>query len=267
MDIFDSIQIASTLHEPEFRLKDVFQRTTAFIKRHIPHIYLSYTSQTSEEVVSALSNEGIICKVTPNDDQVNTYNYAVKLCIDNWKDNISKRIFYIDFDRLLHWINFYPEELIKIIGMVDEYDFLHIGRTARAFETHPKTQKRTEGVINNLGSKVLEEKRIIDIISVNFAFSKRLAKIIIDYSYSTAVGFYCTWPIILWKNANNPSYVEVEGLEWETPDRFKHIISEIGYDKWLNDFQSPQEWEKRVRFIQECEEELLNLIELNFIQK
>jgi hypothetical protein len=53
--------------------------------------------------------------------------------------------------------------------------------------------------------------------------------------------------------------VEAEGLEWETPDRFRAEIAELGYDAWLDQFQSPAERRRRVACMNDCLEELAPL--------
>ena len=73
------------------------------------------------------------------------------------------------------------------------------------------------------------------------------------------MGFYAARPVFLWSWAETKHYVEVEGLEWETPDRFRAEIAELGYDAWLDQFQSPAEWRRRVACMNDCLEELAPL--------
>ena len=53
------------------------------------------------------------------------------------------------------------------------------------------------------------------------------------------------------KNKVQINTMEVEGLEWETPDQFKDKIEQEGYSAWLNNFESLPEWEKRVKLIED----------------
>jgi hypothetical protein len=66
-----------------------------------------------------------------------------------------------------------------------------------------------------------------------------LAKKLLKTQTKSIYGFYCEWPITLWRHAENPAYVEVEGLEWETPDRYQEEIKKKGYERWLREFQTP----------------------------
>ena len=96
-----------------------------------------------------------------------------------------------------------------------------------------------------------------------FLISKELGNQIIKRKNNTITGFYSSWPIIFWNIAESKRYIEVEGLEWETPDQFKNEIDELGYEKWLRKFQSPTEWRKRVKLLHEGLLEILQLAELN----
>jgi len=267
MEIFDSIIITTTLHEPSFRLHKCFEKALSFIQNHNPHIIVSCTSETSSDVIKRLQKEGISAEISPNDSQVETYLYAVRSAIEFCKKNSHHRIFYIDFDRLLHWINTYPKELLDIMRRSLNFDLLHIGRSERAFESHPETQKDTESIINHIGSKVLGLSTDIDIISVSYIFTWELAEILFKYTYNTSVGFYCTWPVILWTHAKNPDYIKVEGQEWETPDRYRDEIDQQGYNQWLKNFQSFGEWKKRVRFIDESIKELMEIADCKILKE
>jgi hypothetical protein len=73
------------------------------------------------------------------------------------------------------------------------------------------------------------------------------------------MGFYCAFPVLLWSYAHKKQYIEVEGLEWETPDRFQEKIQEIGYEHWLEKFQNATEWKNRVKLMEDC------IIEMSYL--
>ena len=58
------------------------------------------------------------------------------------------------------------------------------------------------------------------------------------------------------KNNITINTIEVEGLEWETPDQYKDKIDKEGYSQWLSEFESLPEWEKRVKLIEKSTEVL-----------
>lgn len=64
-------------------------------------------------------------------------------------------------------------------------------------------------------------------------------------------GFYCKWSIKARRQAENPCYVEIEGLEWGTHDRYQKEIKEKCYDTWLQELKKPEEWKRRVKILED----------------
>jgi len=64
-------------------------------------------------------------------------------------------------------------------------------------------------------------------------------------------GFYGEWPVIVFAKGYKIDFARVRGLEWETPDRFRKEIGAEGYRRWLHGFETPAEWERRVRVADE----------------
>ncbi len=249
--------LATTFHEPEFRLKIAFKKALPEIKKLFPLRLTCCTPTTNNGVISFLKKQGFVVLISPSISQIETYTLALKFALEQVKEKTIQKILYIDLDRLIHWINFFPDEIANLTQRTD-FDYLHISRNARAFDTHPLTQKETEVVVNEMASKILGFERVIDFISACFALSPLLLEKLLDDKHETSMGFYCSWPVFCWRLAKSKLIVEVEGLEWETPDRFQDEISEKGYDTWLEHFQSAREWEKRVKLMKECLLELIN---------
>jgi hypothetical protein len=105
-------------------------------------------------------------RVSPNNYQV----VALAASLAGARANkTTNHLFYCDFDRALHWIKTYPEELTQIVESPPDNDYVLIGRTKRAFQTHPKTQTMTEGIGNTLASKMLNFPETRDILSARTA--------------------------------------------------------------------------------------------------
>ena len=260
----NSVILASTLHDPELKLMKLMNPILPTIKALFKERIVCCTPSTQEKVLNFLKDDGFRVIVGTSMDYVGNYKLAIQASLEYITDTKAQKILYIDFDRIIHWINGYPEELSRIVSNNTEIEYLHLGRTSRAFETHPPTQKETEGIINEIASKILgfSEKR--DIISVCFLISKKLGEYIINMKNSTITGFYSSWPIIFWNLAESKEYREVEGLEWETPDQFRDEINKIGYEQWLAKFQSAKEWRKRVNLLHEGLLEIYQLAEFEF---
>ena len=253
--------ICSTFHDPEFKLHDLLESALPKLKELFVKATICLTPYTPNNVLNFLKDEGFNAIIEPSDRHIDTYRTALRTTLDNIDKPNFQRIFLIDFDRLVHWIHSYPDELTNILKKDLDVDLLHIGRTPRAFDTHPTTQKKTKIVVNEFGSRALGFSDTMDIISVCYVFTKELGETIMNVKNTTSTGFYGSWPIILWSLATKKQYIEVEGHEWETPDRFSEEITEMGYKKWLKEFESPQEWLKRVTFLHEC------LLEISMLTK
>ena len=255
--------LCSTFHDPEFRLKSHLNNVVSKISKLFIKSVVCLTPTTPDEVYKFLTNYGIFVEIGPSMKQIDMYRHAIKTTLNHINNAQTQRILYMDFDRLIHWCNKFPVEFTEIIQKNLDVDYLHIGRTSRAFETHPDTQKETENIVNEVCSNLLGFKETRDIISVCYIFTKELGEKILKIKNTTTTGFYGSWPVYLWNWAASKRYIEVEGLEWETPDRFKTEIAQIGYNIWLKKFQSNKEWRKRVKYLRDFLLEISRYVEFN----
>ncbi len=253
--------LVSTFHDPNFILKGHLLKALPVIKQMFPSRIVCLTPSTDKKVGVFLENMGFSIVYSPSMKQVDTYKTAFETSL-KISESGREKIFYSDFDRLIHWINTYPKELSEVLKTYNDFDYVHIGRTKKAFQTHPESQQYTEIIVNEIGSRILGFIQTRDIISVCWTITKDLVKRLlnsIDFSKATPAGFYCTWPIYFWKWSLSKKYIEVDGHTWETPDRFHKEIEEIGYKQWLENFQNPTEWKKRVQMLRDCLTELNTL--------
>lgn len=251
----NEVILASTLHEPENRLSELIVRHNKFLEEAFQYSIVVVSPKTHQRVVKLLGE--LDFKVFEGSVKVSeTYKAALRRALEEE----PSRLLYCDFDRMLHWVNAYPDELTKVNKLLSDHDLLILGRTDRAFRTHPKTQTETESIANQIASKILGFEQIRDVISACWGLSTSLANSLLHIPSENKYGFYCEWPIVAWRLAKNPGYIEVDGLEWETPDRYKEEIKAKGYEKWLHEFQTPQEWEKRIEILGDVTTSMLKYI-------
>lgn len=153
---------------------------------------------------------------------------------------------YCDADRVLHWAEFYPDEFRAVSEAVRAFDFTVLGRTPRAFESHPRTQRDTETVINRLFGQV-SGFAWNDVTSGARGVSRAAAEVIVAQVEDNELSTDISWPMYLQHHGEPRSwsigYVEAEGLEFETADRFADEVSAIGYAAWLDRLENdPHEW-------------------------
>ncbi len=250
-----SVAAVATLHDPEARLASFISTNSQALLDLFPATFVVLSPATCQEIKESLLRSGF--KVTAGFKSIpKNYKKALKLGVKSECDYI----FYADYDRLLHWAAKYPEELRCISERAVNYEFALIGRTKRAFQTHPETQRVTEHIANLTASRAINARKTLDVISACWGFSRRIAKHLLKLKIKNTYGFFCEWPVIAWRKAKRKCYFEVEGLEWETPDRYAKEIASAGYDAWVQSYQTREEWRRRAAIAQDCAEVLARLV-------
>lgn len=253
------IIVATTLHDPNGDMSDMISKYGERVKSIVDSLHIVVSETTSPKIVDLLKPRVHVIKICHSKHNRDTYVDTLKSAFEEASE--TDRILYADYDRLLHWYSSYPEELSDVLTGYPDVDFYHIARTKRAFDTHPETQKRTEILANELGSKLLKFPETHDMLSACYGFSKRLLKEIFSVECRTELGFYALWSYWAYCKAEKWEYREVEGQEWETPDRFQKEIKEQGFEKWSLQFQTSKEWQRRVDLLADCLRELMFYIE------
>jgi len=133
----------------------------------------------------------------------------------------ASAIQYADLDRLLHWLEAYPEELAEIVTRIESgrEDCLILGRTVRAWTTHPRAMIETEALFNQPFSWMFNAQ--MDFGAGSRGLSRAAAEYLKEKSPPEAGCFAldAAWPLLLADGGFTLGYEEVEGLEWETPDQ------------------------------------------------
>jgi hypothetical protein len=148
-----------------------------------------------------------------------------------------------DFDRAIHWVAHHPRELDDVIADIPNHDLLVLGRTARAWATHPPYQRDTEPHFN----KVFELVTGLpwDVGAGSRGLSRRAAEALLEISEEMTVGIDAEWPLLLLKREGyRVSHRQCEGLEFETADRYGPEIEAAGGHKAWEALISaePQRW-------------------------
>jgi hypothetical protein len=153
-----------------------------------------------------------------------------------------------DFDRAIHWSARYPGEMDAVAADISNYDLLVLGRTERAWATHPPYQAETEPLFNR--TFALVSGRPWDIGAGSRGLSRRAAEMLVERSQEPTVGVDAEWPLLLLKRDDLAvGYRPCEGLEFETADRFGAEIEAAGgyaaWEAWMS--ADPGRWVFRLR--------------------
>ena len=89
-------------------------------------------------------------------------------------------IHFSDMDRVLQWTGSHPDELRSVIRLIPRHEFLIIGRTQSALETHPRSQVETERLANRVCSLIIGQE--IDVTAASRGLSCEAVALILRYS-------------------------------------------------------------------------------------
>ncbi len=162
----------------------------------------------------------------------------------------------IDFDRWLHWLGSWPVELENLSARIERVVARQkvtpwcvlLGRTARAFETHPQVQRLPETATNRTLS--LAAGKSLDAVSGAVWLSAEGREIVLTSSVEESAATDLEWAgLILRQDPARLHGLRFEGLEWETPDFHAAAIAEAGgLEQWVREtFDTPAMWTSRLQ--------------------
>jgi hypothetical protein len=167
----------------------------------------------------------------------------------------GETVFSCDFDRWLHWARHWPAELATLpervarLGHGDARPwYVCLGRTARAFRTHPPSQRLPEEATNRALS--LAAGRPLDAVAGAAWLFPEAVRIVLGASREPTAATDLEWPaLILRADRTRLRGLRCEGLEWETPDFHPAAIAAAGgIAPWTRAvFATPEMWAARLQ--------------------
>jgi hypothetical protein len=132
----------------------------------------------------------------------------------------TTHIQYADFDRLLRWAETLPQEWRGVLQEIQEHDCLIIGRSTDSYQTHPKALIETEAISNLVVSFLLGQS--VDVSAGSKGFSRKACETILAKTKpGFALGTDAEWPLVLQRTGFQVDYLAVDGLDWESADRYR----------------------------------------------
>lgn len=246
------VMLVSTLHDPEGRMVEATKRLLGRLKDLYEGVALVPTTTTSTELLAALA--GAI--VEPLEGSNGAVGIGRRHALRLGMRSGAPHMHYCDFDRILHWVGRYPSELAVAVEEIERHDYLMIGRTERAFATHPRVQVDTEGITNHAFSLWYGEP--VDVVAGSCGVSRRAASLLLERSTAPTNATDTEWPAVVHLAGMDVGFIRTEGLEFETPDYFQDQIAAIGsLQAWLEKRSRPlTAWVSRTRLTLESLEAL-----------
>lgn len=235
------ITLATLFHDPEARLAYLTKKYGAKITSLFIDCFVvsDLATESDGRSLEPLIKAGmtVVEKPEKHANEIGTgRRLALKAAV---KDGVGEYIFYCDFDRLLHWIWRYPEELKRVLkNEVGKFDCTAVGRTERAFKTHPIEQREPEAATNEVIAKTVGLPKL-DVTTGAFIFNWSTAVAILK-TYKEKASLFSSlsitdteWPMTAHLLGKTVGMIETEGLEFETPDAYRKEIAKLGYEEWL----------------------------------
>lgn len=177
------------------------------------HIVLSDTSTETSEIIQCLTEQEINHQLF--DGWSGRY-----VCVRMAVDAGAQHIHYVDFDRLLRWVECHPRELAETVQQIKVHDLLIMGRSEFAWETHPKSMFETEWLCNRVFSDYFG--REMDFGAGARGLSRRAGEFVLaNSSGEQALNMDAGWSVLLKRGGFSWGYLEVDGLDWESADQYQ----------------------------------------------
>lgn len=221
----NNVGLICVTHDPAGKNINLVNKLGPFLNEIYHDMYITVSEETNKVLTDELEKNGFNIKVIPKKGAAHARREVLKFGLTG-----SNHYFhYCDFDRLLTWADRYGNELKSIVDEILGHDYLILGRTERAFNTHPIEWVETEKITNKVFS--LELGQEADVTAGSCGFSRQSAQLISDNSKDKMT--YAEWPMIVYRIGKmKVDYRAVEGLEYrEEVNGYIRQISDS--EKWL----------------------------------
>lgn len=254
------LALVSTVHDPAARLLPAFSERSHFLDRY-DAVYLAATNTTATAVVGTLRTVGASLLVEPPGTAGASQRRALAAAVEA----SHASFFCCDFDRWLHWAGRFPEELASLPQRIAQIQpapwYVCLGRTARAFATHPPVQRAAERATNR--ALALALRCHVDATAGACWLSKEGAAIIVAESTEPSKATDLEWPALVYRAAaDRVAPLFTEGLEFETATfHLDEIAATGGIQAWVRQtYDRPEVWRDRLRLAADSVGALVRLL-------
>lgn len=195
---------------------------TPWLERHLPALGALFTGMTV--IRSAVTDDrllrahGVRAEVDPPVGEAARVGHLRVAVLAAALAQGARPLLFCDLDRLLVWVHDRPGELASAVAEVGRADCTVFGRTAPAFASHPRVQRDTEGLVNEVYG--IATGTAWDITAAARGLSAPAARMLAASGTGRyGVGTDAAWPLRVRAEAGlTLAYREVEGLRFESAD-------------------------------------------------
>ena len=249
METGSSVTLLATVHQPDERLLSLAEAQVPELVARYSEVTAFCSGSTHATILGLLRHHGVSVHVDNKASAgLDGIGHVRRKALRAGLEAGTTHLQMCDFDRALHWVAHYPWELEAVIAEIARYDLLVLGRTERAWATHPPYQADTEPLFNKVFALVTGLSW--DVGAGSRGFSRRGAAKLLELSREPTIGIDAELPLLLLgEEGFDVSFRACEGLEFETADRFGAEIEAAGsYDRWEAEMcANPARWVYRLR--------------------
>jgi hypothetical protein len=243
-----AVTLALTVHQPDERLAGMAERHLPALSARYRALAAHCSRETHPTLVALLRQHGAVLKVARGRSTgIHGIGAVRRETIRAALPAGTSHVQMCDFDRALHWVAHFPDELEAVAADIAGHDLLVLGRTPRAWATHPPYQAETEPLFNRVFALVTG--LAWDIGAGSRGLSRRAVGALLETSQEPTIGIDAEWPLLLLRRDGfRVGHRLCEGLEFETADRFgPEIEAAGGYEAWEAGVSAdPQQWAFRL---------------------
>jgi hypothetical protein len=236
-----------------------FEQLLPLLEELYAHIVISFPPLADDQVVRLFTEDKFSGCTHISIVQNQVWSWGRYMALQKALQNSVSHIHYIDMDRLLRWVETRPAEWRAAVERIKAGDYLIMGRSAPAYATHPQALVRSEAISNRLISQLVG--KALDASAGSKGFSRQAAQFLVDQTQpGRALGADGAWTVLLHRAGFQVDYLEVDGLDWETADRYQTRSANAGQQQALAQAydQDPAHWAMRVEVALEIVEASLD---------
>jgi hypothetical protein len=253
--------LISTLHDPDARVLPLLSAHGERLRLY-DAVVVAATTATARSVRDALRSFGVQVAEEPP----GAAGAGQRRALDEAAAGLSGPFFCCDLDRWLHWTTRFPDEIDELPDRIAAIRpapwYVCIGRTTRAFATHPECQRLAERATNRaLGHAV---GRRLDATAGACWLSAEGAALVLRASIEGSKATDLEWPALVHRqDGRRLAGLRVEGLEFETATFFpREVAAAGGTSAWIRaTYDRPEVWRDRLRLAADSVAALVRVLE------
>jgi hypothetical protein len=254
-----SCALAVTYHDPRGQLHDQLAQALPVLGGIFDHLIVQASAAAPERSLDLLRAAGAhVHRRPPEEDGAAELGWVRRAAVQRALELDAPTIMYCDCDRILHWATDYADELRRVALRIAAHDCTVLGRTQRAFDSHPRVQRDTEAIVNHVFGLV--SGAAWDVTAAARGLSQRAARAIVEGCDDHGISVDVSWPLFLQRAGTfTLAYIATDGLAYETADRYHAaVMAGGGREHWIARLDAdPRRWADRLNLAHRAIEAML----------